>query len=294
MTFDLSKIKNLCIIVLVFTSLLFLTNCSRQSATKSENNALRIISVGGAITETIYALEAGENLVGTDTSSIFPEAATKLPQVGYQRQLSAEGVLSLKPSIVMVLPEAGPPPAIQQLESAGIKVLRINNESTVEGTKNKIRTIAEALNRKEKGEEIIKQLETDLADAEKIAATKKTKPKVVFIYSRGAGSAQVGGTGTPAEAMIKMAGGINAITDFAEYKPLTPEALVAAAPEVILLPARALAALGGMDAVLNLPGVAQTPAGKNKKIVTIDDMLLLGFTPRLGQGVKELCEKIHQ
>lgn len=294
MTFDLSKIKNLCIIVLVFTSLLFLTNCSRQSTTKSENNALRIISVGGAITETIYALEAGENLVGTDTSSIFPEAATKLPQVGYQRQLSAEGVLSLKPSIVMVLPEAGPPPAIQQLESAGIKVLRINNESTVEGTKNKIRTIAEALNRKEKGEEIIKQLETDLADAEKIAATKKTKPKVVFIYSRGAGSAQVGGTGTPAEAMIKMAGGINAITDFAEYKPLTPEALVAAAPEVILLPARALAALGGMDAVLNLPGVAQTPAGKNKKIVTIDDMLLLGFTPRLGQGVKELCEKIHQ
>lgn len=294
MTFDLSKIKNLCIIVLVFTSLLFLTNCSRQSTTKSENNALRIISVGGAITETIYALEAGENLVGTDTSSIFPEAATKLPQVGYQRQLSAEGVLSLKPSIVMVLPEAGPPPAIQQLESAGIKVLRINNESTVEGTKNKIRTIAEALNRKEKGEEIIKQLETDLADAEKIVAAKKTKPKVVFIYSRGAGSAQVGGTGTPAEAMIKMAGGINAITDFAEYKPLTPEALVAASPEVILLPARALAALGGMDAVLNLPGVAQTPAGKNKKIVTIDDMLLLGFTPRLGQGIKELCEKIQQ
>ena len=294
MTFDLSKIKNLCIIVLVFTSLLFLTNCSRQSTTKSENNALRIISVGGAITETIYALEAGENLVGTDTSSIFPEAATKLPQVGYQRQLSAEGVLSLKPSIVMVLTEDGQPPAIQQLESAGIKVLRINNESTVEGTKNKIRTIAEALNRKEKGEEIIKQLETDLADAEKIVAAKKTKPKVVFIYSRGAGSAQVGGTGTPAEAMIKMAGGINAITDFAEYKPLTPEALVAASPEVILLPARALAALGGMDAVLNLPGVAQTPAGKNKKIVTIDDMLLLGFTPRLGQGIKELCEKIQQ
>lgn len=280
-------------LLIIAACFLLLTNCNQPKTVNPEKKSDRIISVGGSITETIYELGAEENLVGTDTSSIFPEAATKLPQVGYQRQLSAEGVLSLKPSLVMILPEAGPPTAIQQLESAGIKILRVNNDSTIEGTKTKIRQIAEALNRKEKGEEIIKKLETDLAEAEKFVAEKKSKPKVIFIFSRGAGATQVGGTETPADAMIKMAGGENAVTDFSQYKPLTPEALVKAQPDVILLPTRALATIGGIEAMLNLPGVAETPAGKNRKIVTIDDMLLLGFTPRLGQGVKELCEKIH-
>lgn len=282
----------ICGLVLSLAVLLISAGCAMQTATKNEAQTERVISVGGAITETIYALGAGEKLVGTDTSSIYPEAATKLPQVGYQRTLSAEGVLSLKPSLVMILPEAGPPAAIQQIENAGIKILRVGNESTVEGTKTKIRQIAEALNRKEKGEEIIKQMENDLAEAEKMVAATQTKPKVVFIYSRG-GTAQVGGRGTPAEAVIKMAGGENIVTGFADYKPLTAEALVAAEPDVILLPTRGLASLGGVEAVLSLPGVRETPAGKNQKIVTLDDMLLLGFTPRLGQGVKELCAKIH-
>lgn len=253
----------------------------------------RIVSVGGAATEIVYALEAGDKLVGTDTSSVFPEAATRLPQVGYQRTLSAEGVLSLKPTLVILSPEAGPPTAIEQLENAGVKILRVNNESTPEGAKTKIRRIAEALNRKEKGEELVRRLESEMAEAERLVAEKQTRPRVVFIYSRGAGSAHVGGTGTPADAMIKMAGGENAVTEFSEYKPLTPEALAAARPDVILVPARSLDSFGGVEALLNLPGVAQTPAGKNRKIVAIDDMLLLGFTPRLGQGVKELCEKIH-
>ncbi|NJM53520.1 MAG: hemin ABC transporter substrate-binding protein [Blastocatellia bacterium] len=281
-------------IVLLAVFAIALGGCSPQNKSENETEQLRIVSVGGSATEIVYALGAEQNLVGTDTSSVYPEAATKLPQVGYQRTLSAEGVLSLKPSLLIVLPEAGPPTAIQQIENAGIKVLKINNESTLEGTKTKIRQVAQILNRKEKGEEIIKKLENDLAEAEKLAAAKNTKPKVVFIFSRGAGTTQVGGINTPADAMIKMAGGINAVTEFAEYKPLTPEAMVKAQPDVILLPTRALMAIGGIDSVLSLPGVAETPAGKNKRIITIDDMLLLGFTPRLGIGVKELCEKIHQ
>lgn len=280
-------------LILTVGCFLFLVGCAAESASNSENNTERIVTVGGSATEIVYALGAGEKIVGVDTSSIFPETVIKLPQVGYQRTLSAEGVLSLKPTLVIILPEAGPPSAIQQIESAGIKVLRVGNESTVDGAKTKIRQIAEALNQKEKGEEIIKRMENDLAEAATMVSAKTTKPKVVFIYSRGTGAAQVGGSGTPADAMIKMAGGENAITEFAEYKPLTPEALVAASPDVILLPARALASLGGVEGVLQLPGVAETPAGKNKKIVMLDDMLLLGFTPRLGQGVKELCGKIH-
>lgn len=275
-------------------SLILLNACQNPNEKINHAPTPKIVAVGGSVTETVYALGAGENLVGTDTSSVFPEAATKLPQVGYQRTLSAEGVISLKPSLVIVLPEAGPPTAVQQIENAGIKVLRVNNESTIEGTKTKIRQIAEALNRKEKGEEVIKKLESDLAEAEKIVASKNTKPKVIFIFSRGAGATQVGGTNTPADSIIKMAGGINAVTEFSEYKPLTPEAMVAAQPDIILLPTRGLQTIGGIDAVLSLPGVAEIPAGKNKKIISVDDMLLLGFTPRLGLGIKELCEKIHQ
>lgn len=281
------------IFTIFLIGLLTLACQTARNETLSDSTTARIVAVGGSATEIVYALGAGDRLVGVDTSSIYPEAATKLPQVGYQRTLSAEGVLSLKPSLVIILPEAGPPAAIQQIESSGVRVLRVGNESAAEGAKTKIRQIAEALNLRTKGEEIIKKLDADLAEAEREAAAETTKPKVVFIYSRGAGSAQVGGANTPADAMIKMAGGANAITEFSEYKPLTPEALVAAQPDVILLPERALTTLGGVEGVLRLPGVSETPAGKNRKIVSIDDMLLLGFGPRLGEGVKELCEKIH-
>jgi len=280
--------------LLIFLAGLLAAACGAPAASvEIENQPVRIVTVGGAATEIVYALGAENALVGTDTSSVYPEAAQKLPQVGYQRQLSAEGVLSLKPTLVVALPEAGPPAAVRQIEDAGIKVLRVNNESSAEGAKTKIRQIAEALNRREKGEELIRKLESDLADAEKIVRAKTTKPRVVFIYSRGAGAAQVGGSNTPADAMIRMAGGVNAVTEFSEYKPLTPEALVAAQPDVILFPARGLQTIGGIEAVLELPGVRETPAGKNRRIVAVDDPLLLGFTPRLGEGVRELCEKIH-
>lgn len=198
----------------------------------------RIVTIGGANTETIFALGVESSLVGTDTSSVFPEAAAKLPQVGYQRTLSAEGVISLKPTLVIISADAGPPPAIQQIENAGIKIARVNTDSTVEGTKAKIRQIAELVGRKEQGETIVKKLESELADADKVVASLDKKPKIAFIFARGTGSPQVSGTGTPADAMIKLAGGENAINSFELYKPLTAEALVAAQPEVLLLPSR--------------------------------------------------------
>lgn len=276
---------------------LFISACGTKSADSPSNNtasAKRIVSVGGSATEIVYALGEGSSVVGVDTSSVYPTEATELPQVGYQRQLSAEGVISLKPSIVIMLPEAGPPAAIKQIEDAGIKVLKLNNESTADGTRTKIRQVGEALDRKEKAEEVIAKLNADLAEAEKLVAEVKNKPRVIFIYSRGTGAAQVGGTGTPAEAIIKMAGGENAVTAFADYKTLTPEALISAKPDVILVPSRAVGSLGGIEGILAMPGVQDTPAGQNKRIVTLDDMLLLGFTPRLGEGVKELYEKLKQ
>ncbi len=277
---------------LVLAGIFFSLSCSSAPVASNTPTGTRIVSIGGAITETVYALGAESGLVGTDTSSVYPVEATKLPQVGYQRTISAEGIISLRPTLVLISADTGPPAAIQQIESAGIKTARVDGGNTIDGTKQKIRQIAELVGKKDKGEELVKTLESDIAAAQKAVAERGTSPKVVFIFSRGAGAAQVGGTGTQADAMIKLAGGQNAVTGFEQYKPLTPEAMVAAQPDVILLPSRGLDTMGGVDAILAIPGVADTPVGKNKKIISVDDVLLLGFSPRLGIGIKELAEKL--
>lgn len=281
--------------ILLVACAVFLTACAKQNgANQPSAEAVRVVSVGGAVTETIYALGQESKIVGTDTSSVFPEAAAKLPQVGYQRTLSAEGVLSLKPSIVLAMAEAGPPPAIQQIESAGVKIVRVNGDNSIDGARTKIREIAKTLNVETKGEELIKRLDADLNEAKPCVESITAKPKVLFIYARGSGAPQVSGLKTAADEMIRLAGGQNAVTEFENFKPLTTESLVAAAPDFILLPERALAPMGGVDGLLKMPGVAETPAGVNKRIITIDDLILLGFGPRTGAGVKELCGKIRQ
>jgi len=148
------------------------------------------------------------------------------------------------------------------------------------------------LNFQEKGEDLIKKLEADLEKSKQCTQNLKAKPRVLFIYSRGSGAPQVGGTKNASDEMIKLAGGENAVKDFEGFKPLTPEALVAIQPDVILLPTRGLQSLGGIEAVLKLPGIADTPAGKNRRIIDIDDLLLLSFSPRVGEGILQLCEKL--
>ena len=273
--------------------LMLLTGCASKTKVDAPDAAPRIVTIGGGVTETAFALGAENQIVGVDTSSLYPEAATKLPQVGYQRQLAAEGVVSLKPTLVLATSDAGTPAALQQIEAAGIKIVSVPNDHTVAGATSRIRQIAAILNAGARGEELVKKLETDLQSAQTCVNSSGAKPKVLFIYARGAGAANVSGTNTAADEMIKLAGGVNAVTGFENYKPLTPEALVTAQPDVILLPALGLQSLGGADAVQQLPGVAQTPAGKNRRIMAVDDLLLLGFTPRLGEGVKDLCAKLR-
>ncbi len=252
----------------------------------------RVVVAGGSLTEIVYALGAEATLVGCDASSLYPEAATKLPQVGYVRALSAEGVLSLRPTLVITLPEAGPPAALAQLRASGTPALIVPAENSIEGVKRKIRVVAEALDRQLQGEALIRQLDADLAQARDVLARSAHKPKVMFIYARGQGAASVAGRNTAAAEMIRLAGGVNAF-DFEGYKPLTAEAAVAAAPDVILLTTRGLESSGGVAGVLAMPGIMQTPAGRNRRIVPLDDLLLLGFGPRAGQGVLELARQLH-
>lgn len=270
-----------------------LAGCSSPAFETGSETPARIVTVGGSVTETAFALGAGDLVVATDTSSIFPEQATKLPQIGYQRSISAEGVVSRHPTHLIVSSEAGPPPALRQIESSGIKVVIVENENTIDGARAQIRTIAEALDRKPKGEELIRKLDSRLKEAQKCVESTGKPPRVLFIYARGAGAVNVSGSGTAADSMIALSGGKNAIVGFEGFKPLTPESLVAAAPEVILIPERAMGSIGGLDGGKRLPGISETPAFKNGRFVVVDDLLLLGFSPRLGDAVLELCTKLR-
>lgn len=253
----------------------------------------RLVTLGGPVTEIIFALGAGDKVVGVDTSSVYPEQATQLPQVGYQRQLAAEGVLALNPTLILATTEAGPPEAVAQLKDSGVTVLILAAEESVEGAKAKIRGLAQALSTEAKGEDLIQKLEADLAEAEQLQRQVSSKPKVMFIYARGPGAVNVAGLDTAADAMIRLAGGVNVAQDYVGYKPLTAEAAVAAAPDVLLLLSRGLESLGGKEELLQQPGLAQTPAGQNGRVLAMDDLYLLGFGPRLGQAVLELTHELH-
>lgn len=257
-------------------------------------DASRIVSLGGPVTEIVFALGAGDRVVGVDTSSTYPKDAVEaLPKVGYQRRLAAEGVLSLKPTLVLATDQAGPPEAIQQLRDSGVTVLILKAEESVEGAKAKIMGFGQALGKTAEAEALIKQLDEDIEQANALLKQVQSQPKVMFIYARGAGTAQVAGTNTGAHAMIELAGAKNAVTEYERYKPLTAEAAVAAAPDVILMLSGGLESVGGVDGLLKEPGIAQTPAGQNKRIVDMDDEYLLSFGPRMGKAVIDLIYLMH-
>ena len=253
----------------------------------------RVITLGGPITEIVYALGAGSKVVAADTSSYYPTAADKLPKIGYQRTLTAEGIISLKPTLVIATTEAGPPTTLAQLRAAGVNVLILPVEYTPQGTKAKISAIARVFGREAKAAELNAGIDRDIAKAGLLAARFKTQPRVMFIYARGAQSAQISGTGTAADAMIRLAGTVNPLGDVQGYKPLTAEAAVAAAPDVILMLSGGLESVGGKAGLLKLPGIGQTPAAKNGRIVALDDLYLLGFGPRLGRAVQDLALQLH-
>lgn len=253
----------------------------------------RVVAIGGTVTEIVYALGAGASLVGVDTSSTYPESATQLPQVGYQRRVSAEGVLSLQPSVVLATVEAGPPAALSQVQAAGVPILFVPAIATGAGAQAKIRLIAQVLGRVAQGELLIHQLNQELDEAQALVSRRQATPKVLFIYARGQGAMQVAGRATAAAAMITLAGGVNAIDAYTGYKPLTAEAVVTAAPDIIVLPARGLDSVGGVAGLLTVPGIALTPAGQHQRMIALDDLYLLGFGPRTGQAVRELASFLH-
>lgn len=249
----------------------------------------RIVSLNGTISEIICQLGLQGQLVGVDVTSTYPEALTKLPKVGHNRNISAEGVLAQTPTIVVGTTESLKPEVADQLKSAGVTVQLFQQDYSVAGTKKLIQQVAAAFGASAKAPALIKQLDADLAKAKKPAKA----PKVLFIYARGTGTMMVAGQNTPLEKVIGLAGGQNAATGFSDFKPLTAEALVAANPDVLLLFDSGLQSLGGKAGLLKVPGVAQTTAGRTGRVVEMDGQLLSGFGPRLGQATTELARQLQ-
>lgn len=266
----------------------FTSSCGKSAPTSEQHR--RIISVGGAITETVFALGAGDEVVAVDTSSIYPAAVHALPKVGYQRTLSAEGILALSPDLLIVSEEAGPPATLAQLENAGVKIVRMPNAKTIDEAADRILEVGKALDRP--AQAIAEKLRAD-AKAATARATASSGPTFALIYARGTGTLQVGGDDTAAVAMVTLAGGRNAITTISGFKPLSPEVLIAAAPEVLVIPERGLATIGGPAGLAASPGVSATPAGNARRFVAYDDLLLLGFGPRLPSAIDELAKRLR-
>jgi iron complex transport system substrate-binding protein len=254
--------------------------------------APRIVSVGGALTEIIYALGAEKQLVAVDTTSLFPEAAQRLPKVGYMRQLSAEGVLSMRPTLVLATSEAGPPNVLTQFREAKVNLEIVSADHSIAELRNKVRAVSKAVGKESEGIVLVQKIVRDLDAATTWVTQKNTKPRVLFILSH-SGSPQVSGSDTAADAVIKLAGGVNVMSGFKGYKPLTIEAAIGAVPDVILTTTQGLTAIGGVEKMLAQPGLALTPAGKSRRVVDLDALYLLGFGPRLPQAVRETAERIR-
>jgi iron complex transport system substrate-binding protein len=253
----------------------------------------RIVSVGSSLTEIVYALGAEKLLVGVDTTSLYPPQARSLPQVGYMRALSAEGVLALKPTLVVATTAAGPAAVLEQLRSTGIEVIVLPDRYDYDSVIQKIDLVGRITGRTAEARALVERGLADMTALRKKLAAATARPRVLFLLSMGGGAPQAAGRDTAADGIIRLAGGVNAVDGYAGYRPLTPEAVIASRADVVLMPRQSVEALGGAQAVLDLPSLGRTPAGRNGRLLQFDALLLLGFGPRTPQAATELALALH-
>jgi len=253
----------------------------------------RIVSIGGAATEILYRVGQQDRIVGVDTTSLFPPEALKTkPNVGYLRAISAEGVLSLSPDLILMEKDAGPPETVALLEQSGIRIVRVASGYEMEALPQKIRQVAEAVGKTEDGARIAAKVESDLSALKSTLAVVMTKKRVLFILSMVDGRPMAAGTGTAADAIIRLANAENVFGDVKGYKTISPEAAAALQPEAILMITRSGAPEEGTD-ILKQPAFVETPAAKTGSFIKMDGLYLLGFGPRTPEAARELAARLY-
>lgn len=251
----------------------------------------RIITLGGAITETVVDLGFEKQIIAVDVTSEYPESVEKLPKVSKNRSVSAEGLMAYRPDLVIAPYGDVPYAVIQSLKGAGIKFVAIKQEYSVKGALAFIRDVGTAVGVTEKANKLALEIQQRINKALQIVKTTNKKPKVLFIYARGTGNMTVAGKGSNMDAIITLAGGRNAIQEFNRYKTYSTEALVNANPDVLFLFDFGMESLGGSKGILGMPGVAFTNAGKNKRIASMNGPLMINFATRLDQAILALHQE---
>lgn len=289
---NLLKTNNrFCLPFFIGSLLLQPTAFAKASPTIDVKNQ-KLVSVGGGLTEIIYALGSSKNIVGVDTTSRWPKEAVEKSQVGYQRRLSAEGILSLKPTALMVTDDAGPEEVLQQIMSAGVPIHKFVRKFSVEGVIENITNVAKILGKEEEGQALTSKIAGDYETLKETLNKQTEKPTVAFFIGIGKGSPMASGGDTSANSMIEMAGGINVFKDLKSYKQISTESMIAAAPDVILI-ARHAAKGKKLDDLIKHKSISQTPAVKNNRVIIVDTLLMLGYGPRIIEAISTVSAQIH-
>lgn len=287
----LSRLSCLQIGLILFVAILM----TARLALADEARPMRIITLGGSVTEIAYALDQQDRLIARDTTSVYPPEVFELPDIGYVRALSPEGVLSVSPDLIIAVEGAGPPEAIEVLRAAGVPFVSVPNTFSGPGIAAKIRAVGAAMGEDEAAEILARRIESRIETATMVAANLPgagTK-RVLFILSTQDGRILASGAGTAADSIIRMAGGVNVVTGFEGYKPLTSEAIIAMAPEVILMMDRGGDHNLANDELFAIPAISVTPAARDQSVVRMDGMLLLGFGPRTMAAVADLSAALY-
>ena len=252
----------------------------------------RIITAGSALTETVCALGVCDQIIASDRTSLYPAQIQQLPSIGYRTGISAEGIISLKPTLVIAEKEYVDEAVLTQLRATQIKLVIVDRKQNWDDTKKYIRQIATALHKEAEGEKLIASNETQLAEASSLLKRASSKPKVLCVYNRGTSTVSTAGKDTFGD-ITHYVGAVNVFASEQGYKPLNTEALIAANPDYLIMLSSGFESIGGLEGTLKIPGVAQTTAGKKRQVVAVDALRLTNFGPRFGETVKELVGLLH-
>lgn len=258
----------------------------------AEGPGRRVVAAGGAITEIAYALGAADRLVGVDATSLFPaEALATKPNVGYFRALSAEGILALKPDLVLAVEGAGPPDVLRLVAEAAIPIRKVSNDHSEAGVAARIREIGAALDERERAERLVRQVEANFTRLAAERGAVAAPARVMFVLSMQNGRVMVGGRNTAADAVIRLAGGVNAAGAVEGYKPISDEGIVAARPDIVVTMQQGDLAITP-EALFGHPAFALVPAARQRALVTMDGLYLLAFGPRTPDAARDLMSAI--
>jgi iron complex transport system substrate-binding protein len=255
----------------------------------SARAAERIVSLGGAVTETVYALGAGDQVVARDTSSVFPAEVGALPDVGYFRTIGAEGVLAQKPTLILAAQGTGPAAQVDLLKNSGVAFVHLDARYSAETVLANIARLGEILHREAQAATLAEKLRAQLGAVKTAAGPDATRPvRAVFLMSMNETATQAAYDGTAADALIELAGGQNPLAGLVGYKPVNAEALLALDPDVIFYGVNPIAPHAKPPA-----WIRETRAGRAGRIHALDLGYHLTFGPRLGDAVTEVASLLR-